>query len=224
MKMATSLGFTPPSMNWEVSNLPDELANFKQYCNLIFAGPFSKLTDKEKSSYILLWIGKLGVDTYNSWTWEDAGDEVKPTKIWAKFEKHLAPKVNYRLARYQLQDFRQSPEEIIDNFIARCRNQAAKCKFRDTEETEVILIEQLIKGTKHKKVQERLLEKDEALTLDKAIDISRTYEAKMTHLQELHNQSKDPGNTKKENTWYRCNKKDKIFEKMQILWWKPSRS
>ena len=42
--MATSLGFTPTSMNWEASNLPDELANFKQYCNLIFAGPFSKLT------------------------------------------------------------------------------------------------------------------------------------------------------------------------------------
>ena len=150
---------------------------------------------------------------YYSWTWEDAGDEVKPTKIWAKFEKHLAPKVKYRLARFQLQDFRQGPEESIDNFIARCRNKAAKCKFRDTEETEVRLIEQLIKGTKHKKVQERLLGKDEALTLDKAIDISRTYEATMTHLQVLHNQSKDPGNTKKEILGIDATKKTRFMKK-----------
>ena len=57
--------------------------------------------------------------------------------------------------------------------MTRCRNQATKCKFRDEIETNDRLIEQLIKGTKHKKVQEKLLENPD-LSLDKAMDIGRT--------------------------------------------------
>ena len=57
----------------------------------------------------------------------------------------------------------------IDDFMARCRNQANKCKFRDSQEIEDRLIEQLVIGTKHKRFQERLSEKGDTLTLDIAI-------------------------------------------------------
>ena len=40
--MAT--GFTPPTMNWNASDIPDEFNSFKQYCNLVFDGPFLKKT------------------------------------------------------------------------------------------------------------------------------------------------------------------------------------
>ena len=49
--MAT--GYTPPTMNWNALDVPDEFNSFKQYCNLIFDGPFLKKTEKEKASYIL---------------------------------------------------------------------------------------------------------------------------------------------------------------------------
>ena len=172
-------------MNWNATNLPDELAQFKQYCNLIFEGRFSKRTDKEKTSYILLWIGKTGVDTYNSWTWTNDEEKSKPLKIWERYELHIAPKTNSRLARYQLQQFRQKSEETLDDFMARCRNQANKCKFRDSQEIEDRLIEQLIIGTKHKRVQERLFEKGDTLTLDIAIDLARTHEATLKNVEQL---------------------------------------
>ena len=73
----------------------------------------------------------------------------------------------------------------MDDFMTRCRNQATKCKFRDATETEERLIEQLIIGTKQKKVQERLLEKGEKLKLDIATDIARTYEATISHMERL---------------------------------------
>ena len=38
--------------------------------------------------------------------------------------------------------------ENIDDFVARCRLQANKCKFRDNQETEERLLEQIITGTK----------------------------------------------------------------------------
>ncbi|KAK3719566.1 hypothetical protein QZH41_006864 [Actinostola sp. cb2023] len=181
-------GFTPPSMNWEATDITDEFARFKQYCNLVFDGPYSKKSAIEKSSYILLWIGRQGVDIYNSFVWDNEDDKTKLEPIWSKFEKHLAPRTNYRLARYQLQQLKQTSDENIDDFMTRCRNQANKCKFRDQRETNERLVEQLIIGTKHKKAQEfRILGNDEDLTLDKAIDYARTYEATLQHVEQLHN-------------------------------------
>ena len=52
-----SAGFSPPSMNWEAPNVAEEFRRFKQYCELIFDGPFSKKSKKERISFILLWIG-----------------------------------------------------------------------------------------------------------------------------------------------------------------------
>ena len=103
----------------------------------------------------------------------------------------MAPKVNHRLARYQLQQFKQKNEESVNDFLTRCRNQASKCRFRDKIESDERLIEQLIVGTKHKKIQERLLEKGEQLTLDEAIDIARTYEATTSQLEQLESEKKD---------------------------------
>lgn len=75
----------------------------------------------------------------------------------------------------QLQQLRQKNDEFGDVSLTRCRNQTTRCRFRDKSDER--LIEQLIVWAKHKKVRERLLEKDEQLTLDKAIDIAKTYEA-----------------------------------------------
>ncbi|CAB3986268.1 Hypothetical predicted protein [Paramuricea clavata] len=173
--MAT--GFTPPTTNWNASDIPDEFNSFKQYCNLVFDGPFLKKTEKENASYILLWIGRQGVDIYNSFVWENEQDKVNPKAIWEKYEKHLAPRTNYTLARFQLQQLRQEPNENIDDFMTRCRNQAAKCKFQDQQKTNERLTEQFVIGTRHKKAQEKILEKDENLSLDEAIHYARTYEA-----------------------------------------------
>ena len=47
--------------------------------------------------------------------------------------------------------------------MTRCRTQARKCRFRDAVETEDRLIEHLIVGVRHGKVQEKLLSRDEML-------------------------------------------------------------
>ena len=70
--------------------------------------------------------------------------------------------------------------------MARCRVLAAKCKFTDILETNVRLIAQLIVGTKHVQIQEKLLEKGDSLSsLDAALDIARTYEATKSHVAQL---------------------------------------
>ena len=61
---------------------------------------------------------------------------------------------------------RQFDDESVDLFMARCKIQAQKCRFSETE-IEDRLIEQLIIGTREPKVQEALLGKDDKLKIDK---------------------------------------------------------
>ena len=71
--------------------------------------------------------------------------------------------------------------------MIRCRLQAKKCKFRDSREVGERLLEQLIVGVRHKKVQEQLLAKPDSYTLDAAMDLARTHEAMISDIEQLHN-------------------------------------
>jgi hypothetical protein len=64
---------------------------------IVLDGPFLMKTEKEKASYILLWIGRQGVDICKSFVWENEQDKVKPKAIWEKYGKHLAPRTNYSI-------------------------------------------------------------------------------------------------------------------------------
>ena len=180
--MGEMTGINPPCMDWSSKDLPTTFGNFKHYCELIFTGPLNKKTDKEKVTYILLWLGQEGIRIYKSWQ----ADMATPKDLFDAFTKHFEPKTNFRLSRFQLQTFRQEPHETIDDFIARCRIQAQKCKFKEQEIKER-LIEMIIIGTRHKKAQEVLLGKDEKLTLDAALDIIRTQEATEANMKSLYN-------------------------------------
>ena len=179
-------GFQPPQIDWNGSDLPTGLKKFKQYYQLIFDGPLSQKEQKVKATYIVLWIGEKGRKIFNSV--ELSEDEKQKTDvIFDKFTAYLEPKLNFRIARYQLQGFRQSDDESVDSFMARCKIQAQKCRFGEGE-IEDRLIEQLIIGTKERKVQEALLGKDEKLKLDKAMDIARKREATVNDMKSLEQQ------------------------------------
>ena len=182
----TASGFTTPSLSWTSTNLPDAFRSFRQYCQLIFDGPFASKSEKEKVTYLLLWIGRHGLDVYQGWTWDDPDDRHKLDKVWERFDRHIQPRVNSYLARYNFKKCRQLEHESVDEFIARCRVLAAKCKFSDVLETDTRLIEQLIVGTRHVRVQEKLLEQGDSLaSLNAALDIARTFEATKSHVAEL---------------------------------------
>lgn len=64
----------------KLTDSPYEFAKFKQNCNLIFSGPFVKKTENEQASFILLWIGKQGLETFNSWTRSDSEAKLNQAK------------------------------------------------------------------------------------------------------------------------------------------------
>ena len=107
-----------------------------------------------------------------------------PMRFFDKFATHLKHKSNFRIPRYQLQGFRPADDESVHSFMARCKIQAQKCRFSEAE-LEERLIEQLIIGTRKRKVQEVLLGKDDKLNLDKAMDIARTRKATVNDKKSL---------------------------------------
>ena len=74
--MAAS-GFATPSLSWNSPNLPEAFCSFRQHSTLIFDGPFANKSEKEKVTYLLLWIGSHGRDIYDGWTWTTPDDKFK---------------------------------------------------------------------------------------------------------------------------------------------------
>ena len=54
----TATGFKTTEINWEASDLREELANSTHYCDLILSGPRSRKSAKQVASFIMLSIGR----------------------------------------------------------------------------------------------------------------------------------------------------------------------
>ena len=173
-----------PAMNWDADDVVEAFKKFKQKSQLAFKSFLKGSTTEEQVSYILLWSGERGLDLYNSWDMPEP-DCNDPIKVLEKFETHLEPKSNHRIRRYEFQSLRQEPQETVDNFLARLKNVASKCKFKDEEER---LVDQFIWGCVHPEVQKMLIGKD-ALKLKDATDTARAHEATKKQMATLSPQA-----------------------------------
>ena len=72
-----------------------------------------------------------------------------------RFLEQIEPQVNFRIARFCLQNYSEKETENIDDFLVRCRLQAQKCKFRNEREMEERIIDQIIAGTKFRELQKQ---------------------------------------------------------------------
>ena len=102
-------------------------------------------------------------------------DAVNPNLIWGE-KAHIEPQ--------SLRKYIQNEEETIDTIFTRCKLQALRCKFTQSELNERF-IEQLIVGTIFPGLHIELLSNKEHLTLGVAIHIGRTHEASINHVAQL---------------------------------------
>ena len=170
-----------PVMYWDSENLVDSFRFFKQRCKLYFS--VKNIPTEKQVDHILLLAGEEGLRRYNAWTFENDSDRADPEIIWRKFEERLEPQVNFHIARFYLREYKQKNTENIDNFVARCKLQAKKCKFRDNQETEERLIEQVITGTRHSELQKLLLSK--GIELQEALNSGRTHKTSLNHMKQM---------------------------------------
>ena len=156
---------------------------FKQQCELYFS--VRGIDEDKQVDYILLLSGKEGLRRYNSWSFANEADRRNPSVICEKFLQQLEPQINFRIARFSLQNYAQNETENIDDFLARCRRKALKCKFTDEQELEERIIDQLIVGTRFTELQKQLLSKNETMTIEEVLNMCRSYGASIEYMKKM---------------------------------------
>lgn len=177
--MAAAAQFDPPLLDWDASDMYQEFCRFTQHVQFVFKGPLASAKDKDRAGWLGIWIGKQGREVYKTFDWE-SGDEDKPDKILDKFEAYVRPRKNKRTARFKVKQRKQGESESFDNFVKDLRLIIMDCEYTDQED---VLIDCIIAGVRHMKVQERLLDQGSDLTLAKALSIGRQYENSQKQLK-----------------------------------------
>ena len=113
-------GLATPRLDWHAADLPQALKKFKAVCELYFSGPLKSKSEQEKISYLLIWTGDEGIELASTWDLSDE-ERKKLNTYWTKFEEYVAPKSNFRLARYKLRTLKQAEGETIDSFLKKVR-------------------------------------------------------------------------------------------------------
>jgi len=189
--MAELAGLPIPHMDWSSSDAPQALRKFKNLCQLYFSGPLKEKSEPEQISFLLIWAGDEGRELASTWTLT-ADEKKKLNTYWEKCEDYVAPRSNFRLARYKLRTIKQEPSEAVDSFLKKARILVKECKYTSPDEH---IIDALIFGSNNPRVQSKLLEHDETLTLDKAINIAKKLQVTSCRTSDYSGQCPGAGST-----------------------------
>ena len=88
-------------------------------------------------------------------------------KVLDKFTNYIRPRKNKRVARHRFKLRKQAADESFDHFVKDLRIRLLNCEYADGDD---MLIDAIISGVREKKVQERLVDRREDLTLAKALE------------------------------------------------------
>ena len=133
-------------------------------------------------SYLLICVGQKGRDIYNTWTDITDEDKSKLKTYHDRFEAHVSPRANPVFARFKFHGGVQGSSETVEKFIADLRILAQYCDFKDPDE---MIPNCIIFGTNSPKVRKKLISKGSALTLDKAVELARSFEASQAQLSAM---------------------------------------
>lgn len=104
-------------------------------------------------------------------------------KTVSKLNSYFLKKINRTVDRNKFFQLSQGPDERIEHFVIRLRQQADRCKF-DEQRTGLIK-DQLIKGCSSKELSRKLLAKGDACELEGAIAIAVTEEGADENIKTL---------------------------------------
>lgn len=88
-------------------------------------------------------------------------------------DDYFVPRVSKTFERQKFRQILPTPQEKLDTYVVRLKHQAANCDFG--EQTESMIVDQIVSTTKDAKLKRRCLEKD--LSLKEVLDIARTHES-----------------------------------------------
>ena len=175
--------FEHPKFNWDAPEPYQEFKRFREHCEFVFAGPLSDANEKQKCGWVGSWIGEHGREVYKTLEFtEEERTNLTYDTLMTKFELFVRPKRNKRVARHRLKQRKQRPEESFMNFVKDLKIiiMDCDCEYQDSDD---LLVDNIIDGVKDTKLQEKLLDRGEELTLQKALEIGQQFEHSQTQIK-----------------------------------------
>ena len=156
---------------------------FKQrFNNYLIASGYSEKADKVKASLFLHLVGDDAVEVFKTFEFADPGDQEKLDKIMDKFEAYCAPKKNTTFERYVFFSRKQKENEPFDQWLTEMKRLASTCEFETLRDS--LIKDGIVLGVRDVHVKDRLL-RENALTLERAIELCKASEISRQQLKEL---------------------------------------
>lgn len=171
--------FDHTKIDWDALDLYQEFERFRSHVTFVFEGPLSELTAKQRAGWLGTWISEQGREVYKTFSWAE-GERDDPFKVLDKFASYIRPRKNKRIDRHRFKQRKQGTAESFDHFVKDLRLILMDCEYPDPDD---MLIDAIIAGVREKRVQERLLDKGEDLTLPKVLEITQQFELSQKQIQ-----------------------------------------
>lgn len=177
----------PPESLKLAGNVDEHWRTFKQQFHLYVAAMgLEAQPDARKVALLLTIAGPQAIEVFNTFVFDDPGDEDKLDIVLGKFDAHCSPKKNETYERYVFRSRTQREHEPFDSFLTDLRLKAQSCNFATLKDS--MIRDQIVFGVEDNKVRERLLRETE-LTLAGAIKICQASELSHKHVKTFNEMS-----------------------------------
>ena len=169
----------PPKLDIHDPNLADSFKRWKRELQVYMAATETDQKPANTQTAIVLNCARVQfIRIYDQFTWENDGDKLLPTKVMETLEGYCAPKRNVvNSFRFWNAEWR----EPFDIFLTELRAMAELCEYQDEDRT---MRDKIVFSTRGK-LQELFL-RESNLSLEKAIEICRTFETTQKQVHEMN--------------------------------------
>ena len=175
--------FKPPSPLILTGNVAENWRRWEQRFQLYMIATGASAKDEEVKIAILLHtVGEEALEVYNTLAIVAEGEEVTMEEVLTAFRDYCSPRKNIVFERHQFWSHTMSSGILVDRFITELRQKSKDCEFGRHEDD--MIRDKLVFSINDARLKERLL-RDNALTLQKAIDICRSAELAKTQMQAM---------------------------------------
>lgn len=121
---------SPPEQLSLQGNVAENWRKWKQRFELfVAASGLSEKDEKVQAATSLHVAGPEALEIYNTFSWENEGDERKVTKIMEKFQAYCEPRKNITWERHVFNTCNQEVGETIDQYVTKLKTKARSCEF-----------------------------------------------------------------------------------------------
>ena len=139
-------------------------------------------TDKVKTPVLLTCIGQKDREIYETFNFDNPGDEMKLASVFERFSEYCNPRKNITILRHTFFTYRQHEGQNFHDFVTELKKLSSECEFEILHDS--LIKDMIVCGTNDNSLRKRLLRKCE-LTLPKAISAGHAAEETRKHTREI---------------------------------------